>query len=71
MTLYDLNGKSCTLCLTDVKTPLSIRLLAMGFFDGMSITPLCVNPGNTLVAFRVQNSIIALRRQDLAQIKIQ
>ncbi|GEM_PF-5982439 len=70
MVLSDLKTGRAVICLPPDGNKLSRRLLDMGFSDGMPVERLCRNPGGTLWAFRIQDSIIALRQDELKQIKI-
>ena len=68
MVLSALKTGRRAICLPPGGNTLVQRLLNMGFADGMAIERLYENPGNTLTAFRIQDSIIALRRGDLEKI---
>lgn len=71
MVLKELRVGTAELCLpADGGSGLCRRLLDMGFADGMPVERLYTNPGGTLAAFRIQDSMVALRQADLDQIQI-
>lgn len=70
MNLSTLKAEQGKLYLSAGENKLSQRLQNMGFSDGMQVIGLWENPGKTLCAFQMHNSIIALRTEDLPKIPV-
>lgn len=72
MTLADLElTKTAVIRKIHLVGNLRRRLLDLGFSPGIAVTPLFRSPFGDPTAYRVLNSVVALRKEDAAQIEIQ
>ncbi len=71
LTLADLSlTKTAVIRQLNIKGELRRRLLDLGFSPGCLVTPLFCSPLGDPTAYRILDSIIALRREDARQIEV-